>query len=400
MKNLTAHLIGLACAALFVGTAWWLLMARIEEGNVYPPGSGLRSDPLGAMILWESLSSLPGFTVERNQSPLPQLPPGRNTTYLHVGTSVHDWLLLSTVRQKAIDQFLAEGGRLIVTLHPNPLWSLEDVDQKADPSPPASPSPTPSSSRERRQMALKKHWEFALATDKSTEAKLPATKAAPLQELPENLPWHSRTVLKDLGAGWTVAYTRNGHPVIAEMKRGSGTLVLLTDSYLLSNEALVHDRQPALLAWLIGPHSRVVFDEALHGITETPGLAAMARRYGLTGAAGALLIWVGLFLWKNSSSLAPRQKKQAVADEPIPGRPAFDGFVSMLRRHVPPSELFGVCWAEWEKTFARSRCFAGHRKAAARAVATAEAARPAQERDPLAAWRRVHRVLHHPSAEP
>jgi hypothetical protein len=404
MKRTLAYIVIVACAALFVSAATWLLLARIERGNVYPAASSLRTDPLGAMVLWESLAALPGLTVERDHSPVTRLPNGRNTTYLHLGGRRSGWEFLPASDAKAIDQFLSEGGRLVVTLHPDPYWAWRKEEKKSEASPgatpDASPSPSPASPKIDQRVGLRKRWDVTLGDAKTDEKKLPAVLAAKIPGLPESLPWHSHTLLEDLGPAWTVVYTRGGLPVIAEMKRGPGTVVFLTDSYLLSNEALVQDRQSALIAWLLGPHSHIVFDEAHHGITDSPGLASMARRYGLTGAAFAFLGWVGLFLWKNSSSLAPRRKARASSTEPVAGRPSFGGFVAMLRRNIAPANLFTVCWNEWEKTFSRSRRFADQRKAAAAALVAAESTRPPNERNPVEAYRRVHHILHQPSTEP
>jgi hypothetical protein len=404
MKRMLAYLVIIACAALFVGAASWLLLARIEQGNVYPAASSLRTDPLGAMVLWESLAALPGLDVERDHSPVTRLPKGHNTTYLHLGGRRSAWEFLSASDAKAIEQFLLEGGRLVVTLHPDPYWAFRNEDKKSDASPgstpDASPSPSPASPKKDQRVGLRSRWNVTLGDAKTDEKKLPAVLAAKIPGLPETLPWHSRTILEDLGPAWTVVYTRGGLPVIAEMKRGPGTVVFLTDAYLLSNEALVRDRQSALIAWLLGPHTHIVFDEAHHGITDSPGLASMARRYGLTGAAFAFLGWAGLFLWKNSSSLAPRRKNQSSSNDPVAGRPSFGGFVAMLRRNIAPANLFTVCWNEWEKTFSRSRRFADKRKAAAAALVAVEAKRPPNERNPVEAYRRVHHILHQPSTEP
>lgn len=403
MKRAPAHLAIVGCALLFVIATGWLLQTRIEKGTVYPPGSSLRTDPLGAMMIWESLAALPGVTVERDHSPVTRLPHGRNTTYLHLGGNARDWRRLSTSDERAIEQFVLQGGRLVVTLHPDMWWQPEPKEKKASPAPTPEaspiPSPSPTATEDSGEANIEDTWGLTFRSDKPTPNSL-ATLAAHLPDLPSSLPWHGNTVMKLTGPDWTVLYTRDGHPVVAELQRGAGTIVFLTDSYLFSNEALVRDRHAALLSWLIGRNTRVVFDEAHHGIVDSPGLAAMARRYGLTGAAFAFLAWVALFLWKNASSLAPRQNVRSRTDEPVEGRPSFGGFVTMLRHNIPPSELFAVCWSEWQKTFARSRRFSQSRKDTAEAVVTAEAARPARERDPLAAYRRVHHILHHHSTKP
>jgi hypothetical protein len=398
MKRASAYLVIIGCALLFVTATVWLLQVRIEQGTVYPPGSSLRADPLGTMMLWESLATLSGVTVERDHSPVTRLPHGKNTTYLHLGASSRNWRQLSTSDERAIEQFVLQGGRLVVTLHPETWWQTAPKEKPSpSPTPQASPTPTPTPKKP-EEVSVREKWNLAFQSVRPTP-NASATRAADRPDLPSSLPWHGNIVMTDLGPAWTVLYTRDGHPVIAEVKRGTGTIVFLTDSYLLSNEALVRDRHADLLAWVIGPNTHVVFDEAHHGIVDSPGLAAMARRYGLTAAALAFLAWVGLFLWKNASSLAPRQKTSRT-EEPVEGRPSFAGFVAMLQRNIPPKELFAVCWKEWQKTFACSRRFSDARKVSAEAIVAAEAARPIRDRDPLEAFRRVHNALHHHSTQP
>ena len=95
-----------------------------------------------------------------------------------------------------------------------------------------------------------------------------------------------------------------------------GELILCGDSYFLSNEALRAEPHPPLLAALVGPARRVVFDESHLGISEHPGVVTLARRYRLQGALGALGLLAALFVWRNVVSLVP----------PSPG--ATDGDVS------------------------------------------------------------------------
>jgi len=166
-----------------------------------------------------------------------------------------------------------------------------------------------------------------------------------------------------------------------------------TDSYFLSNEALVRDRHPALLSWLVGSGTQVVFDETHHGIMESPGLATLARKYRLTGGMAALLVLAGLFLWKNASSLVPRHAEAEGPEDVIPGRNTTAGFISLLRRHIPREEVFALCLEEWEKSFAHSPKFTPRQKAAVAEVAREEAARPVRERHPVAAWEKIRSLL-------
>ena len=109
------------------------------------------------------------------------------------------------------------------------------------------------------------------------------------------------------GAGWDVA------GVVPARRRtgaggaitGAGHLVLAADVYFLSNEALQEDRSTPLLVWLIGPHTRVLFDESHLGVVADPGIAALARRYGMSGAFFTLLLLAALFVWRRMALFVP-----------------------------------------------------------------------------------------------
>jgi len=81
--------------------------------------------------------------------------------------------------------------------------------------------------------------------------------------------------------------------------------VLAADSYFTSNEALLHERHPKLLAWLVGAGTRAVFDETHLGVAENPGMAALARKYRLHGVAAVLLLLAVLHVWGSAASLLP-----------------------------------------------------------------------------------------------
>ena len=54
-----------------------LLQMRFETGDIYPPYSSLRVDPLGTRALFDSLERLPELVVSRHFRPLTRLPEGR-----------------------------------------------------------------------------------------------------------------------------------------------------------------------------------------------------------------------------------------------------------------------------------------------------------------------------------
>ncbi len=183
--------------------------------------------------------------------------------------------------------------------------------------------------------------------------------------------------------------------------------MLASDSFFLSNEALRHERHPALLAWLVGGDAtrRVIFDESHLRLRESPGLMTLARRYRLGGVLAALGLLAALFIWKSVSSLAPRRDEDGDAPGAgIAGRAAAAGFPSLLRRGVPPAELLAVCVARWEAAQAGravTTAAGGHggrvsaeKIARLRALAAAERTKPArQRRPPGAVYREMCEVL-------
>jgi hypothetical protein len=164
--------------------------------------------------------------------------------------------------------------------------------------------------------------------------------------LPANVGWQSDMYFaRDEAAGWQAIYRRGGEPVLVERRYGLGSIVLAGDAYFLSNEALQRDRSSALLAWVIGPHARVLFDETHLGVTVDPTIAALARRYGLAGAFFTLLLLALLFVWRRMALFVP---PAAASDEVTLTYHPAAGLEALLRRAVPPGELAATCLAEWQ----------------------------------------------------
>jgi hypothetical protein len=111
--------------------------------------------------------------------------------------------------------------------------------------------------------------------------------------------------LTNLINAWRVIYALDDRPVVIERRLGAGHIVLCSDSYFASNEALRRERHPDLLAWVIGARRRVAFDETHLGVMERPGVATLAWKYRLHGLIAGILLLAALFVWKNSVSFVP-----------------------------------------------------------------------------------------------
>jgi hypothetical protein len=166
-----------------------------------------------------------------------------------------------------------------------------------------------------------------------------------------SIAWRSLAFFDKLRAGWRVLYECEGKPVMIEKQVGAGSIVLCSDSYFLSNEALRNHRAPAVLAWLAGGRTRIIFDELHHGVAENPGIASLARKYRLQAFCGVLLVIAGLFVWKNAVPLVPADASRAEHSDVLTGEDSFAGFVNLLRRNIAPRDLVGACWGAWQQSF-------------------------------------------------
>ena len=177
--------------------------------------------------------------------------------------------------------------------------------------------------------------------------------------------------------------------MIIERRWGDGTIVLASDSFFLSNEALRNERSASLLAWLIGPSRTLIFDEEHLGVAEDVGLVTLVRKYRLQGALAALALVALLWIWRQSVRFVPVHAGNRSSQEYVVGLDSHAGFISLLRRTVPPSKALEVCVEEWRKTFHHDK----------KALATVEQAvadsTPANSRkaDPAAIYQAVTRAL-------
>lgn len=455
-------LVALALAVVFAGFGWGivhLFALRFAGGDVYPAYSTLRQDPLGTAAFYDALAALPGLHVERNLHPLVSLArpsklllgqltapdparpdhPSGPLVCFYVGADPYEWpRLLRHDEFERLDTILRQGGRVVLTFLPGqtPLTEkrLERFrheqsgdDEKSSPSaakppakpagPTASPTPTPKGpARTGRSVAAR--WEdlverWGIDFRRRSPAPDPAhdgqTLARPVAGGPLSgageVSWHSMLDF-DLdapearSAGWQAWLRRGNRPVVVALPVGDkgGELILASDSYFLSNEALRAEPRPALLAALVGPARRVIFDETHLGIEEQPGMMTLARRYHLQGGLAALALLAVLFIWRNVVSLVPppvRSDDSAAAEETVTGRNAAAGFFNLLRRGVPPREVIAVCLAQW-------RHAPGLRPPDAAAIerlrvlAETEAAQPANRRGPATVYRAMCAALHPP----
>jgi hypothetical protein len=422
LKRAAMIVCALLLAAGLAGGVFRLFQLRFERGDVYPPYSTLRSDPLGAGALYESLDRIPGLTARRYFERTFKENDGRGRTLLILGLEPYALDELPRPEFDTIQQFIYAGGRVVLAYLPEVIETRSS--RKMDPSTPeakkadAKPKPDPAKDDKKtppekspkdepgedwRGMvdyaSIQNEWGFQLkfqnlATNDEGVAQFPrARQTGSADDLPPALTLHTALYFAGLSNGWTTVYERDHLPVVVERRLGRGSVLLLADAYAFSNEALLKHPETGLLAWVIGGGREVIFDEAHLGVLVEPGVASLMRQYHLHGLVFSLLLLAGLYVWKNATSLVPARETAADPAAPVTGRDAMSGFVNLLRRGIPRTEILNRIHGEWQKNRHRTPLQPG-RLREIEALIQQENARPRLQRQPLATYRAISEILH------
>jgi hypothetical protein len=372
----------LASAAILTVGLIRLFELRFEAGDVYPPYSSLRPDPLGAMAWYESLEHLSVVTVSRDFSAVNQLPNGEKTTYLHLGTSLNAFRAISEPTLNEIERFLASGGRLVITMSPE--------------SEASKPPPVTQERQKPKSVPYRDKWglDFEVKTLTRVDDKYEPDPVFNVSALPvpKTLDWHSGIVFKNLSYDWNPIYMSGASPVMIQRGFGRGMVVIATDSYFVSNEAMLFDRHADLLAFFIGPNRNIIFDEAHLGVTESPGIATLLRRYRLHWVIASLVLVAILFIWKMSIPLMPARVAEQDRNY-IAGKDTGSGIVNLLRRGIPAGNLLETCFNEWKKSAAQTGGYSPARIAQAEAAFRSQTSGAAKDADVVDAYRTISRAL-------
>ena len=314
-------------ACLFAWGGWEVISAPLRTGEAYPPYSSYRADPLGAKALYESLAELPGLSVSRLYKK--SAPLDSETTLLIFGEN--SFSLADSIRDKqdtttdswtdplketlnGYEELVKNGGRLVIAF-----------------------LPTYGPERALQTSVIGDRWNLR-----------PKFRAAPLREERSGEYPRESALYFDAGPEWRTLKADEGRSTEVERSWGRGAIVLVADSYILSNQGLAERNDSDSIATIIGGARHVVFDEYHLGVVESGSVAGLIQKYRLGGALAALLLAAGLFLWRASSSFLP--PRTAVHSASIAGRDANEGMVALLRRSVPESQLVATCLAEWRRS--------------------------------------------------
>ena len=382
----------------FVG----VLELRFATGEIYPHYSSLRTDPLGAQALYESFENLPGYAVSRNRRSLMSIDSvEENTALWLVGLSRQSFRRMRAPEDSPVLQAVEkDGAHLVITLNPGPVPRKFDLDPEAEEDwwerrEKLRREGTPEEEETEGETPTEEDGEGKEKGDEESDSdsdlQIGEASGTPLTEWleisvdlpdefdrpedgwelaagelpegseltdPDSLPqWRSPYHFSELGEAWRIVATVEEEPVVVSRRLGKGTVVLTTDSYFASNEALWKDPHPTFLLWLAGNRPNLVFDETIHGTVESGGAMKMIRRYRFHGIFFGLAIFVALLAWRSASSLAPGSEvidrglhpAETGGSTSVTGEETTAGFLSLLRRSVPRKRLLRTCVDTWRK---------------------------------------------------
>ena len=309
MKPLPLWIFAVTLLAVLVWGLEQVVVGPLETGEAYPPYSSLRSDPLGAKALYESLAALPDLRVERLYKTRSALE-GSVEALLVLGTEPVAWSALKNNTLEEYERLVRQGGRLVIAF---------------------VPVRVPQNAGEQNAVEARWHLKFSYARPSGEDdrsAAIPRDSALRFEAGPE--------------------WRRLGGREAIERGFGAGSIVLIADSYPLSNQGLRDARDAQFISTLLGPARRIVFDENHFGVVETGSVTKLIRKYRLQRAIAVLAVLAALFLWRSASSFLP--PRETSLSDAVTGRDSTEGMTALLRRGVPEKELLDVCYAEWAKS--------------------------------------------------
>jgi hypothetical protein len=332
----------LALVALVAALARFAQL-RFQTGELYPAYSTLRSDPVGAKALFESLRQLENALVRRNVEPLERLKTGRGTTMVFLGIDGS----ASSELYDVLPQIARNGGRVVVAFDARGSRT-PGASRKFIVTPPLAKGATNTNVVLRDSPAALLDLDLRMLDLPDTN-RVEAVRVSENGELPETMLWSGYYQLIPKTNDWEIIYEAKGKPVVLERKLGLGSVVAMADSFLFSNEAMHIARAPAFLLWALG-NGQITFDETHLGVHGGSGIAVLMREFRLHGLAAGCLLLVGLWVWRNSAPFVPPPPPaQLAVAESIEGKTAREGIVHLLRRNLTDVDVLRAGLEEWAK---------------------------------------------------
>ena len=222
-----------------------------------------------------------------------------------------------------------------------------------------------------------------------SEAPIKPKIIVPLKPAPE------KTIITSEPSPWKALASKGSRPTIMQRQLGAGTIILCTDRFFLSNEALWKNPKSTFIAWLMGDATKIIFEETHLGafVGDEDGVMTLARRYRMHGLFLGGILLFALYIWRNAFSLVPSSPDDDLGHwraDAVAGQSAASGLEGLLRRGVKFGQLLPRCFAIWSGTRAASSPVPPERRAQAEAIL----ADPSALKTPVSTYQRVRDALY------
>jgi hypothetical protein len=118
-------------------------------------------------------------------------------------------------------------------------------------------------------------------------------------------------------AGAVTVFAAGDAPALARLALGRGDVWMLAEPEVLDNDHLAEGGNLAFLLALAGRGRPVVFDEAVHGLSDEVGVFELLRRWGL-GPACFLLALAGIaWFWRGAVAIGPESPFRDLRTESV-----------------------------------------------------------------------------------
>jgi hypothetical protein len=329
-----------------------LFEARFESGDLYPGGSSFRSDALGTRALYDAIAEALPKTVSRHRGRSGQLSNASDATIIVTQLSLSRLIIKQDRLVRELTEAAQHGARVVVTLDDRQTQSCRMTYCNEDKKtrchgivPNENPGDTSTQAKEQScNDAALGLWGFEIGGTLSKRSNAVELTKSVVPRLPQRLPWHNPAKFIELVPEFRTVYARGDDAVVIERSLGKGSLVLLTEGYLLTNEAQREARFTDFVVWLIGQKTRVIFEESHLGVTEPRGIMTLVRELRLQGFLAGCLLLFGLFVWQRLRPLSRQMperrrviRKTTIADSTL---------LSLLRLRMTPKQAMVACVEE------------------------------------------------------
>jgi hypothetical protein len=349
-NRVLAYLLILATIGTFIAVALRMFEMRLATQEGYPVASSFRADARGCRALYESLRRVPGVQAARFLRTFSNLPPAEGRSLIIAGINPRT-AILQVKDRKSLSTWVQAGGTLILALAVedggagkarSPDYELVAPQRKQKP-PSLNTKSTPPTEEFWLETLQRAGIHVFRHADNSARHRFVSGVFATSGS------WLGPLYFRDLQSSWRVVAEADHLPVVIQRSFGRGNVILIADSYFLTNGSLANDRETGFLGWLFRKQSIVLFDESHFGFTENPGIVSLARRYGLESAFFVLLVLALFFVWANRYSLVPRSATRSPGTMIVPGQGGDTLFVNLLRRSLPSKDLLSTSTELWRK---------------------------------------------------